>query len=309
MDLRDMRFVLEVCRAGGIGEAARRLRIAQPSLSKAIARLEDQLGVMLFDRQGGRARPTPAAELIARRAENSLHLADQLTAEVKELASGRRGRVRIGLGPIPRYLFGEELVDKIMRRFPMLSLDVRPGFAPEFVRAILAEDLDVMIGDANFVPSHARLVVNPCFQSDIVFAVRAGHPLLTAPDGDSSLIRQYPLTIMRAGPIIAESLRVFVDDPDIWIQTAAEILDCDLLKQVTMNSDGICFAPEVIMRENLRSGSLVRLSHLHQRFYSCVVTTASTAAVSPMIKECVALATELGLSCSSSGPIDVRRAI
>ena len=65
VDTRRLRHFLAVLDAGGVREAARRIHVAQPALSRTIAELEEDLGVQLFVRQGRRMHPTDAAGIVA----------------------------------------------------------------------------------------------------------------------------------------------------------------------------------------------------------------------------------------------------
>ena len=65
MDTRDLEYLLAVERHGSIGKAADALGLSQPALTKAVQRLEAQVGVTLFERTANGMTPTPAAELCA----------------------------------------------------------------------------------------------------------------------------------------------------------------------------------------------------------------------------------------------------
>jgi len=85
MELRHLEQILEICRAGGFSGAARRLEISQPTLSKSIARLETQLSVKLFERNGGAARPTAYGAFVAQRAEALLQGVAALSRDLEQL--------------------------------------------------------------------------------------------------------------------------------------------------------------------------------------------------------------------------------
>jgi DNA-binding transcriptional LysR family regulator len=69
MDVRHMRQVLAIHRHGSFVKAADEIGVAQPTLSKSISRLEDELGLRLFDRTGSGAKVTPMGALLVARAE------------------------------------------------------------------------------------------------------------------------------------------------------------------------------------------------------------------------------------------------
>src|SRR5690242_13298798 len=100
-ELRLIRYFVTVAEEGNVTRAARRLHIAQPSLSAALRQLETQLGVPLLRRDGRQLTLTPAGELLRRRGRVLLDDAEDLVAAVRGAAVGRR--LRLGVSPTARY--------------------------------------------------------------------------------------------------------------------------------------------------------------------------------------------------------------
>jgi DNA-binding transcriptional LysR family regulator len=96
MELRTLQALVEVVRQGGFSQAAVALHATQPTISKAIKQLEDDLGVPVLKRIGNRRELSPAGEIVYRHALNMLGLRDELFDSLKELQGMRRGLLRIG---------------------------------------------------------------------------------------------------------------------------------------------------------------------------------------------------------------------
>src|SRR5215471_5812542 len=107
-ELRLIRYFVTVAEKGNVTRAARRLHIAQPSLSAALRQLETQLGVELLRRDGRRLALTPAGELLRRRGRGLLVEADEVVAAVRGAAAGRR--LRLGVSPTARYQLAPSLL-------------------------------------------------------------------------------------------------------------------------------------------------------------------------------------------------------
>jgi len=101
MDLKHLEQIVAISRHGGFSGAARRLGMAQSTLSKNIARLEAKLGVELFAREAGAAQPTSYGRFLVARAEAVLCDVEALNHDFDKLVHGERGRLRIGVGPAP----------------------------------------------------------------------------------------------------------------------------------------------------------------------------------------------------------------
>src|SRR4051794_14475861 len=111
-ELRLIRYFVAVAEAGTITRAAERLHMAQPPLSTALRRLEQQLGVALLDRTGGRVSLTPAGELLAARGRELLAQADALVSAVRAVEHAPTGLLRAGLSPAARYGLARDLLDR-----------------------------------------------------------------------------------------------------------------------------------------------------------------------------------------------------
>lgn len=97
MEIRLFEYALEIYKTKSFTKAASKLHIAQPSLSKQISKLEQELGVSLFDRKPGcPVEPTPDGLVFIKQAEKILQMRDDLKREILERKEGMRGELRIG---------------------------------------------------------------------------------------------------------------------------------------------------------------------------------------------------------------------
>lgn len=96
MDMRLFEYALEIYKTKSFTKAASHLHIAQPSLSKQIAKLEQELGVYLFDRKPGTVEPTLDGLCFVQQAEKILQMRDDLRREILERKEGIRGVLKIG---------------------------------------------------------------------------------------------------------------------------------------------------------------------------------------------------------------------
>lgn len=123
MELRTLRAFVEVVRQGGFSAAAKTLNATQPTISKAVKQIEDELGVAVLDRIGHRSEITAAGEIVYRRALAMLALRDDLMAELDELRGLKRGVLRLGLPPVGSSLLFAPLFAIYRKRYP--GIDIR----------------------------------------------------------------------------------------------------------------------------------------------------------------------------------------
>lgn len=97
MDIRHLEAVAEIAKRGSFTLAADALHIAQPTLSKTVIQLEEELGVLLFSREGKRPKLTEAGEAVLRYGGPILSQMDALHRELADLSELRQGTLRLGL--------------------------------------------------------------------------------------------------------------------------------------------------------------------------------------------------------------------
>ncbi|WP_340003618.1 LysR family transcriptional regulator [Paenibacillus sp. FSL K6-0276] len=96
MELRQLKYFLAIAKEGQVTRAAQNLNMAQPPLSMQLKALEEELGVVLFERTRKHMQLTQAGELLSIRAESIFHQLSETVTELKELHNGITGTLMIG---------------------------------------------------------------------------------------------------------------------------------------------------------------------------------------------------------------------
>lgn len=96
MEIRQLKYFVAVAEELHFGNAARRLHISQPPLSQQIMKFEDELGVTLFKRDRRSVKLTGTGEFLLKEAQDILQRVDNAKRNLAEVASGERGRLRLG---------------------------------------------------------------------------------------------------------------------------------------------------------------------------------------------------------------------
>ena len=129
MEIRVLRYFLTVVREEGINRAAEVLHITQPTLSRQLAQLEDELGVKLFNRGARKISLTNEGLLLRRRAEEILSLVDRTEKELLEQDEQMEGRIVIGGGELAAMRELPELIARFRENYPVVSFDLFTGSA------------------------------------------------------------------------------------------------------------------------------------------------------------------------------------
>ena len=129
MEIRVLRYFLAVVREEGINRAAEALHITQPTLSRQLSQLEDEVGVKLFHRGAKKITLTNEGILLRRRAEEILSLVDRTERELIEQDELVEGRIVIGGGELAAMQVLPEIIEDYREKYPLVTFDIFTGNA------------------------------------------------------------------------------------------------------------------------------------------------------------------------------------
>ncbi|QJD85490.1 LysR family transcriptional regulator [Cohnella herbarum] len=140
MDMRQLRYFLAIANEGQITRAAKLLNMEQPPLSRQLKQMEQELGVVLFDRNGKQLQLTQAGELLRQRAIALLSQFDETITYVQELGEGVQGVLSIGA-----VVSCVSLLPPVIRQFtelyPQVTFKIQEG--DHFLLGELLENRDL----------------------------------------------------------------------------------------------------------------------------------------------------------------------
>lgn len=143
MDLRSLRAFVEVVRRGGFSSAANVLNSTQPTVSKAVKQLEDELSIPLLNRAGKGAKLTEAGGIVYSHAVAMLGERDNLRAEIAELKGLKRGTLRIGLPPVGSSVLFAPLVAKYRARHPEIDIVLQEYGSKKLEELVRTEEIEL----------------------------------------------------------------------------------------------------------------------------------------------------------------------
>ena len=175
MNLRDLRYMLALAEHRHFGKAAEACRVSQPTLSVQLRKLEQALGVVLFERSSKQVVPTPVCEELLTHARVAVAEADAMTTLARAAADPLHGRLRIGIIPT----LGPYLLPLIFGplREALPGLEIEPW---EDVTAALLDRLRAHALDAAILatePDGADVASEPLFTEPFLAALPPEHAL------------------------------------------------------------------------------------------------------------------------------------
>lgn len=191
MESRQLRCFLAVMQHRNITAAAATLHMTQPALSKNIHRLEQELGVPLFERRAGGVVPTRFGHALAHRARLIEQEFEHARDEVEAMKHGASGTVRVGAGPLWTVRYLPQAIVRLRRQQPDARIRLTSGVLDTLVPQLLEGELDLVCAALDF-PDHPEIVKEFLFDVEHVVLARDDHPLATNPVVQPGELLAYP---------------------------------------------------------------------------------------------------------------------
>jgi LysR family hydrogen peroxide-inducible transcriptional activator len=174
MTLTELRYIVAVARERHFGRAAETCFVSQPTLSVAVKKLEEELGVTLFERGPGEVSVTPSGQKIVEQAQRVLEEA----ARIREIAAAGRdplaGPLRLGaiytIGP---YLL-PKLIPILRKNAPAMQLLIQENFTHRLAEELKSGEVDVILIALPF--EQPGVVTRAVYDEPFLVAVPKGHP-------------------------------------------------------------------------------------------------------------------------------------
>jgi LysR family transcriptional regulator, nitrogen assimilation regulatory protein len=219
MELRQLEYLVSVVDTGSFSRAAVALNLAQPSVSRQVALLEQDLGQRLLERTGRGVVATEAGEIVLAHARAMLESAQLARAQVRELSTSPSGRVVVGLPPRVALGLGVPLIQRFRERFPQAVITVLEGLSLSLRESMIAGRLDVAL---LFDPAPTPLLTCEVLQREPLVLVAPVGSKLPARASLASLA-DYPMILPSAPNAIRSIVHAALRPRRIVLNVVAEV--------------------------------------------------------------------------------------
>ena len=170
-----LEIIRTVEQQGSITAASKNLHLTQSALSHTVRKLEDQLGVAVWHREGRSLRPTQAGEYLLSIANRLLPQLEHAEDQLAQFAQGKRGVLRIGMECHPCYQWLLKIVSPYLASWPAVDVDVKQKFQFGGISALFNHEIDLLVTPD---PLHKPdLTFEAVFDYEQVLVVSPEHPL------------------------------------------------------------------------------------------------------------------------------------
>jgi DNA-binding transcriptional LysR family regulator len=253
-----LKTFLAVCRHLNYTRAAERLQISQPTVSRQIRQLEEELEVSLFDQLGKSLYVTPAGETLAAEAVKALGALDRLVEAVQTHHGANHGTLRVGASSTPGLYLLPRLLMEFKESFSEVKFDYCVTNSRQIEKLILKNDLD--IGFVGVPLNNASIVERLVVGDEIICIASLGHPLAKKSNIPVRILSDETWIVREAGSATRRLFEGWYKRQNgQWRQVIA--LDSpETVKKLVVAGLGISFASRVSVSEELERGELASLS-------------------------------------------------
>jgi LysR family hydrogen peroxide-inducible transcriptional activator len=197
MTLTELKYIVAVARERHFGRAAEACFVSQPTLSVAIRKLEDELGVSLFERGGSEVGITPIGERIVNQAQRVLEEAALIKTLAKQGQNPLEGPLKLGIiYTISPYLL-PHLVPRLLEQAPKMPLLLQENYTVKLLELLRQGEIDCMIAALPLPDSGLQIL--PLYDESFVVAVPRDHAWARRTAVDSAELKTETMLLLGTG--------------------------------------------------------------------------------------------------------------
>ena len=254
MDVRDLQIFLSVATHLNFTRAGEEVHLSQPSISVRIHKLEEELGVKLFEQTGKRVRLAEAGHVLMPYAHRVISALDDARNAIAELQGVERGTLRIGASTTPGMYLVPQILAKFKRLHPRVEIQLRIGDTREIEQGVIRNEYDF-----GFVGGHligAEIEVLPWRSDEIVLIASPANTLSSRRHVSLKELSKELFIFRESGSATRAAVQQKLTAADIQLQTVMEMDNPEAVKNAVQNGAGIAFVSRFAVEKELKAKTL-----------------------------------------------------
>lgn len=250
MELRQLKYFIEVAKREHVTDAANHLHVAQSAVSRQIFNLEEELGVDLFIREGRTVRLTKIGRIFLEHAERAIHVIDDARRVVEEYRDPEKGTIHIGFSASLASYILPNAISYFRKQYPHVQFVLNEGSYSELVEAVIQGEINMaLLGP---LPQNEKKIKGTVlFTEDIVALLPSNHPLANRASIKLTELRDDPFILYPKGYVLHDVIMEGCLQRGFHPQVSFEGKDLDAIKGLVSAGLGVTLLPEVTLVDNL----------------------------------------------------------
>ncbi len=245
MDVRRLRYFCELARVGNFTQAAARLGIAQPALSMAIKKLEEEVGLKLINRIERQMTLTSDGRVLYKHAGLILESVQEAEREIQELKGIEAGVVQFGASSMLSSYYLPKVLIAFKQRYPGVRINLIEAGTASLQQMVLEGELDLALIRTDKAHEQVRYV--ELFEEQVVAFLPRSHRLATRTAISLEEFCREPLVLFREGYFLREAISRYSVQQQLTLDIRFETNLIELLKSLVCSGVGISTGLSMIL--------------------------------------------------------------
>lgn len=243
-----------LARTKNFTRAAEELSLSQSALSRAIQKLEEQLGQPLFERKPREVVLTDHGELLLERSQYILKLMEDTFAELSE--AGRRGRIRLGAIPTIAPYFLPGLLRRFAKAHPDIAVIVQEDTTENLIKRCSHGEIDLAILAMPVIAKY--LEVEPLFDEELLLVLPVGHPLAASKAVAIDAVDGYPFVMLSEAHCLSDNIATFCRRKSVQPVTIERTSQLTTVQELVTLNHGVSIVPEMARKTDASDRRIYR---------------------------------------------------
>jgi len=248
MNLRDLKYIVEVAREKNFARASEKVFVSQPALSMQIKKLEETLGIEIFERDKQNFLITPVGAEIIKKAEIILQESEEIKMIAKNSKDPHVGEIRIGAFPTVASYFLPNFVKNIHKKFPHLKIFLIEAKSDDLVAKLKSGELDFCL--LAMPVKDDSLVGEKIFSEKFLLATPKGHPFSKKSKIQIKELKNHELMLLEDGHCLRDQALEICSMVKAYENQDFRATSLETLRQMVANGTGITLIPEIAVRND-----------------------------------------------------------
>ena len=246
MDIRQLTYFNEVAKYKSFTKASNVLHLSQPTLSKMVKSLEDELDIELIDRSARQIELTEAGEIVYEQGKMILESLDNLSANLYDLMNLKKGKIKIGIPPLIGFLFFPRIIKEFKKLYPNIQLHLIEHGANKVEQEVSDGLLD--LGVVVLPMDEGEFDIVSFISEQLMLFVHAAHPLAENEKVEMKDLEEESFILFSEGYALHDRIIQECANAGFNPQIAYESSQWDFISEMIAENLGVSIFPESIAK-------------------------------------------------------------
>ncbi len=248
MNIRDLKYIIALADYSHFGKAAKACFVSQPALSMQIQKLEDNLGIKLFERTNKKVITTDAGKEIIKHARNIIREAKDIEDIAKTMQSPLSGNIKIGAFPtLAPYLFSK-IIPSISKKMPNIKLFLIEEKTHKLIKKL--EDGDIDCAFLTLPVNNNIFELKELFCDEFFLAVPKNHQLSNKKEIEKNDLKNENLLLLEEGHCLRDQSLDICNMMNISEKQDFRATSIETLRQMVISNIGMTLMPKIAINKN-----------------------------------------------------------